>query len=167
MAILPPGVSAEQFDSAIRQFRNAVGEEWVFTSDEDSHAYRDYFSYIKDQPNELIPGAAVGPETVEQVAVERGNAKFQHSCAPCHGPGPGDDGRAMLPGMDAPRIKYKGEIPAVLEQRTDLPAPILKAFVRQGSFSIPPFRPTELTDAEIVDIAAYLAESSRASGSRR
>jgi hypothetical protein len=60
MAILPPGVSSEQFDSAIRQFKNAVGEEWVFTSDEDLHPYRDHFSYINDQPNELIPGAAVG-----------------------------------------------------------------------------------------------------------
>ena len=30
-------------------------------------SYRDHFSYIKDQPNELIPSAAVGPNTVEQV----------------------------------------------------------------------------------------------------
>lgn len=28
--------------------------------------------------------------------------------APCHGPGIGDDGRAMLPGTDALRIKYRG-----------------------------------------------------------
>jgi 4-cresol dehydrogenase (hydroxylating) len=67
MAILPPGVNAEQFASAINQFREAVGREWVFTSDEDLHPYRDHFSYIKDQPNELIPSAAVGPDTVEQV----------------------------------------------------------------------------------------------------
>jgi 4-cresol dehydrogenase (hydroxylating) len=67
MAILPPGVSAEQFASAINQFREAVGREWVFTSDEDLHPYRDHFSYIKDQPNELIPSAAVGPDSVEQV----------------------------------------------------------------------------------------------------
>jgi mono/diheme cytochrome c family protein len=100
----------------------------------------------------------------QQSAVQRGNAKFQHSCAPCHGAGVGDDGHAMLPGTDALRIKYKGAVPAVpalLEERTDLTAPVLKVFLRHGSFSMPPFRPTELTDAEIGDIAAYLAVSSK------
>ena len=67
MAVLPPDVSAEDFESAVTEFRNAVGEDWVFVSDEDLHPYRDHFSYIKDQPNELIPSAAVGPDTVEQV----------------------------------------------------------------------------------------------------
>ena len=67
MAILPPGVNAEDFASAIRAFQDAVGAEWVFISDEDLHPYRDHFSYIKDQPNELIPSAAVGPDSVEQV----------------------------------------------------------------------------------------------------
>ncbi len=97
-------------------------------------------------------------------AVQRGNAKFQHSCAPCHGAGVGDDGRAMLPGADALRIKYKGAVPpvpALLEERKDLTAPVLKVFVRHGSFSMPPFRPTELTDTEIADIAAYIADKSK------
>jgi (+)-pinoresinol hydroxylase len=67
MAILPPGVSAERFASAISEFAGAIGKEWVFTSEEDLNPYRDHFSYIKDQPNELIPSAAVGPDTVEQV----------------------------------------------------------------------------------------------------
>ena len=35
MAILPPGVSAESFQSAIREFQDAVGRDWVFTSDDD------------------------------------------------------------------------------------------------------------------------------------
>jgi FAD/FMN-containing dehydrogenase len=67
MPILPPGVSAEQFAAAIKQLEAAVGKEWVFTSDEDLQPYRDHVSYIKDQPNELVPSAAVGPDTVEQV----------------------------------------------------------------------------------------------------
>jgi 4-cresol dehydrogenase (hydroxylating) len=78
MAILPPGVSAESFASAIREFEAAVGQDWVFTSDEDLHPYRDHFSYIKDQPNELIPSAAVGPDTAEQVqAVVRTANKYK------------------------------------------------------------------------------------------
>ena len=100
----------------------------------------------------------------QQPAVQRGNAKFQHSCAPCHGAGVGDDGHGMLPGTDALRIKYKGAtpaVPALLEERTDLTAPVLKVFLRHGSFSMPPFRPTELTDAEIADVAAYLADKAQ------
>jgi 4-cresol dehydrogenase (hydroxylating) len=78
MALLPPGVNAEDFASAIKEFEDAVGKEWVFTSDEDLHSYRDHFSYIKDQPNELIAAAAVGPDTTEQVqAVVRTANKYK------------------------------------------------------------------------------------------
>src|SRR5688572_27943213 len=78
MAILPPGVNAESFQSAIREFQDAVGRDWVFTSDDDLHSYRDHFSYIKDQPNELIPSAAVGPNTTEQVqAIVRTANKYK------------------------------------------------------------------------------------------
>ena len=78
MAILPPGVSAENFAAAIKEFEAAVGKEWVFTSDEDIHPYRDHFSYIKDQPNELIPSAAVGPDSTEQVqAIVRTANKYK------------------------------------------------------------------------------------------
>ena len=94
-------------------------------------------------------------------AVERGNATFQYMCAPCHGAGIGDDGRAMLPGTDALRIKYRGALPALLEERSDLTPELLKVYVRRGTWSMPGFRPTEITDSEIEDIAAYLAASSR------
>jgi len=97
-------------------------------------------------------------------AVGRGKVKYEHTCAPCHGRGIGDDGREMLPGTAALRIKYRGSVPAVLEDRAGLTTEVLRTFVRQGSWSMPPFRPTELTDAEIEDIAAYLAESSSRAG---
>jgi mono/diheme cytochrome c family protein len=102
-----------------------------------------------------------GASAQDRAAIDRGNGKFQYMCAPCHGAGIGDDGRAMLPGTDALRIKYRGALPALLEQRSDLTAPVLRTFVRRGTFSMPPFRPTEITDEEIDDIAAYLAESSK------
>jgi (+)-pinoresinol hydroxylase len=95
-------------------------------------------------------------------AVERGRAIYQYHCTPCHGPGRGDDGRAMLPGTAALTIKYRGELPALLEERADLPAEVLRVFVRRGSWSMPPLRPTEVTDADIDDIAAYLSASARA-----
>lgn len=96
----------------------------------------------------------------EPASVERGQAKFEHSCAPCHGAGIGDDGRAMLPGTDALRIKYQGALPALLEQRTDLNVEAIRTFVRRGTWSMPPFRPTEITERDIEDIAAYLRQSS-------
>jgi len=78
MAVLPPGVSADNFAAAIREFEAAIGKEWVMTSDEDLVPYRDHFSYIKDQPNELVPSAAVGPDTTEQVqAIVRTANKYK------------------------------------------------------------------------------------------
>jgi mono/diheme cytochrome c family protein len=102
----------------------------------------------------------------DAASVERGQARFEHSCAPCHGAGIGDDGRAMLPGTDALRIKYQGSLPALLEQRTDLNAEAIRTFVRRGTWSMPPFRPTEITERDIQDIAAYLRRSSAAASSR-
>jgi 4-cresol dehydrogenase (hydroxylating) len=65
--ILPPGVSAAEFDQALREFETAVGKDWVLSSEEDVHPYRDYFSLLKDQPDELRPSAAVCPASVEEV----------------------------------------------------------------------------------------------------
>jgi len=96
----------------------------------------------------------------EPASIERGQAKFEHNCAPCHGDGAGDDGRAMLPGTDALRLKYQGALPALLEKRTDLNADAIRTFVRRGTWSMPPFRPTEVTERDIQDIAAYLRRSS-------
>jgi len=102
--------------------------------------------------------ATVIPALAQEDAAARGNAKFQHSCAPCHGRGRGDDGRETLPGTEALQIKYQGALPPVLEDRSDLSAEVLAVYLRRGTMSMPPFRKTELTDAEIDDIAAYLAE---------
>jgi mono/diheme cytochrome c family protein len=98
-------------------------------------------------------------------AVAAGKSVFQLRCAPCHGADRGGDpSRGMLPGTDALRIKYQGKLPALLEQRTDLTAPALKVFVRRGTWSMPPFRKTEISDADIDNIAAYLTVTSRGAG---
>lgn len=110
----------------------------------------------------LAAWTAADAQQLDNEAVARGKAKYQHTCAPCHGRGAGDDGRVMLPGTAALAIKYRGELPPALEDRQGLTAGTIREFVRNGSFSMPPFRPTELTDQEIEDIAAYLAVSSEA-----
>ena len=40
----PPGVSQRDFSDAIRQFEEAIGKQWVFSSDEDLALYRDAYS---------------------------------------------------------------------------------------------------------------------------
>jgi mono/diheme cytochrome c family protein len=89
--------------------------------------------------------------------IEHGKQVFAHWCAPCHGAGRGDDGAPMLPGTHALTLKYRGQKPGLLEERTDLPPELIKAFVRTGVASMPPFRKTEVSDADLEAIAAYLA----------
>lgn len=87
----------------------------------------------------------------------RGQAVYEASCAPCHARGPGSDGAAMLPGPAALTIKYRGSLSPYLEEREDLNAEVLRLFVRNGTGSMPRFRKTELSDADIDAIAAYIA----------
>jgi 4-cresol dehydrogenase (hydroxylating) len=63
----PPGVSSADFDTAIEQFAAAVGEQWVFTSDEDVNTYRDAYSPLWGEADERVASAAVAPETVEEI----------------------------------------------------------------------------------------------------
>ncbi|GEM_PF-581549 len=93
-----------------------------------------------------------------------GRALFAEHCAACHGTGSGDDGARLLPGTAVLQEKYEGARPGEIELRNDLPAPVLRVFVRRGTGSMPMFRPSELTDAEIDEIADYLAASAAANG---
>jgi FAD/FMN-containing dehydrogenase len=74
----PPGVSATDFATAVREFEGAVGKDWVFTSDADVDLYRDAYSPYWGEPEEKIASAAVAPASVEQVqAVVRTANKYR------------------------------------------------------------------------------------------
>lgn len=90
-----------------------------------------------------------------EVMVNQGKEVFDHNCRPCHGSGLGDDGAPMLPGTHALHLKYRGELPALLEERVDLSAATLRGFIRNGVASMPPFRKTEVTDNDIDALAAF------------
>jgi FAD/FMN-containing dehydrogenase len=64
---LPPGIDRATFNRAMDECREVVGGDWVFTSDEDVLLYRDAFSPFWDEPEEIIPAAAVAPDTTEEV----------------------------------------------------------------------------------------------------
>ena len=91
-----------------------------------------------------------------------GRVLFERNCAACHGAGPGDDGSPMLPGTAALERKYRGQVPGALELRSGLGPEVISVFVRQGIGAMPPFRKSELSDAQIEAIAAYLEASARA-----
>jgi len=82
---------------------------------------------------------------------ERGKAVFDYWCVACHGDGPGNPGTAALQAL------YSGQKPALLEQRTDLFPELTKSFVRSGVSIMPFFRKTEVSDADLEALAAYLA----------
>jgi mono/diheme cytochrome c family protein len=90
--------------------------------------------------------------SAQTAAQARGKVVYDHWCAPCHAPGPGH------PGTQSLEIKYRGEIPPVLEDRDDLSREFVRNIVRGGILMMAPFRKTEVTDSELDDIAAYLAD---------
>lgn len=92
-----------------------------------------------------------GPE------VARGKKVYEEWCAACHGPGPGRDGRGLT-GTEALEALHNGQVPAILDERTDLTPEVVSYFVRNGNTSMMPFfRKTEISEGELADLGAYLS----------
>jgi (+)-pinoresinol hydroxylase len=89
----------------------------------------------------------------DDAQIDRGHKVYDKWCFPCHGTGPGK------PGTDS--LRQRGQNPAVLEERTDLTAPVIKTFVRHGVLFMPMFRKTEISDADLDAIAAYLTRNKK------
>ena len=89
----------------------------------------------------------------DESQVERGHRVYQKWCYPCHGPGTDKPGTIAL--------AARGVKPAALEERTDLTAEAIKAFVRHGVLYMPTFRKTEISDADLDAIAAYLTRNNK------
>ncbi|MEJ1963850.1 MAG: cytochrome c [Gammaproteobacteria bacterium] len=66
------------------------------------------------------------------------------------------------PGTQSLQLKYGGKTPAVLVERTDLAPEAVAVFVRQGVLLMAPFRKTEITDAELKALTAYVAKNFKA-----
>ncbi|PCJ39415.1 MAG: p-cresol methylhydroxylase [SAR86 cluster bacterium] len=84
-----------------------------------------------------------------------GKEQFEYWCATCHSPNLYRGN--YLPGTASLLEKYNGQVPAALEQRTDLVAEYVKVVIRHGSEGMPSFRKTEISDSQMEDIAAYLS----------
>ena len=98
----------------------------------------------------LLLAVLVAAVFSQEDASQKGKQVYQKWCSPCHAPG------ANMPGTAALEFHYKGSKPAVLEERTDLTPAMVKGVVRNGVYVMPRFRKTEITDAELDRVAAYL-----------
>ena len=88
---------------------------------------------------------------VQAADVERGHQVFEKWCAPCHAAGPAHPGTTALAAL------YHGAKPAPLEERTDLSPALVRQYVRHGVSVMPFFRKTEISDAELDALSAYLS----------
>lgn len=104
-------------------------------------------------PAGVRPAAsAAGQPAAPAAARPDGAQVYARWCVHCHGSGRGN------PGTDSLQVKYGGSVPAVLLERTDLTAEAVTMFVRQGILSMPPFRKTEISDAELAALASYMTQ---------
>src|SRR5690606_15171434 len=92
--------------------------------------------------------------------LERGREVFHSRCIACHGPIPEQTfGAIFVPPMAGTRAlqeRYRGEVPAELERRTDLTPALIETIVRKGLNSMPFFRPTEVSRDDLEALIAYL-----------
>jgi mono/diheme cytochrome c family protein len=98
-----------------------------------------------------LAGRVEAADRPEAAVLEQGGAVFQKWCAPCHAAGPGH------PGTQALHAKYGPAKPDALEQRLDLTPETVRFYVRHGVSVMPFFRKTEITDADLDALGAYLA----------
>ena len=67
MPTLPRGLNETDFSAALGKFAAALGADHVVTADEDVALYRDAYSPLWNEPDEIVASAAVVPTTAEQV----------------------------------------------------------------------------------------------------
>jgi mono/diheme cytochrome c family protein len=101
-----------------------------------------------------LPSTRPAPHAAAAAATARpaGGKIYDKWCSDCHSTPSG-------PGSLALQRRYAGAVPAVLEQRSNLPPDFVKLVVRRGMSFMPSFRKTEISDAELALVAAYLAPS--------
>jgi len=87
----------------------------------------------------------------DHTTLTKGRDVYTYWCWNCHGEGPGKPGTVAL------AARYKGAVPALLTERTDLSPELVKVYVRNGLSIMPIFRKTQISDAQLEALANYLA----------
>ena len=100
----------------------------------------------------LACGVLAADESTLMPQQQQGKRAYDRLCIYCHSPGVWGTNR-LAQRMDKEH--------AVLENRTDLSATTIQTVVRTGIGSMPPLRKSELSDADVSAIAAYLTRQNR------
>lgn len=79
-----------------------------------------------------------------------GKEVFDHYCTHCHGSGDGPGTQQLA--------RTRGDDKGLLTQRTDLAPDYIAYIVRRGLRSMPPFVPSDLTDARLEALVAFLTQ---------
>ena len=98
----------------------------------------------------LAAPAWPGETPAQQPAANSGEAAYRHNCLHCHADSQEAPGTLQLG-------RTRGKERALLVGRKDLPAEYIRFVVRNGLNSMPPFLPSQVSDAEIAAVAAYLS----------
>jgi cytochrome c5 len=98
----------------------------------------------------FVVSALVVLATPARAADMTGKEVFDHYCTYCHGSSEG-------PGTMQLR-RTRGKEQALLTERTNLSRDYIEYVVRHGLKSMPPFAPSDLTDARLKVLAAFLAK---------
>jgi mono/diheme cytochrome c family protein len=88
--------------------------------------------------------------TTVRAAEATGKEVFDHYCTYCHGSSDG-------PGTMQLR-RTRGKDQALLTERTNLAPTYIEYVVRHGLRSMPPFVPSDLTEAKLQALVAFLAK---------
>jgi hypothetical protein len=65
-SVLPPGVTRDDFDKALRQYQSVVGDEQVYQGDGLTE-YIDPYELHESEGTRRMPSAAVRPKNVEEL----------------------------------------------------------------------------------------------------
>ncbi|HET9472792.1 MAG TPA: cytochrome c [Steroidobacteraceae bacterium] len=103
----------------------------------------------------LIGACALAGMAIPAAAEEpKGSEVFEYYCSHCHGPG------------DAPGTvqlsRTRGNDKGLLTQRTDLAPEYIEYIVRHGLKSMPPFAPSDLTEARLKALIGFLTKQETA-----
>ena len=101
----------------------------------------------------LILSFCAGGALAQEADIALGEKIFTDKCEYCHGDGVQKGGTHTL------QARYQGALPALLTERTNLTPEYIRAVVRNWTNGMAAFRPSEITDAELEALIAFLTRN--------
>lgn len=119
------------------------------------------FGCEQNEPSKPVivekPAPAASPVVVQssKSTARAGGVVYELHCAGCHAAGLGHAATMKLK-------LARSDGMSVLVERTDLTAAYINHIVRDGLLEMPPFRPTDINNDELDNLAQYIIDSGKA-----